>query len=73
LLYQLYFDKRIENPYQSYEKYLDLVSGNTEQAIKDKAVNLSNHDAKVFDTLKKNKVTFIDPCYLKQEVRPRST
>ncbi|HHQ4912954.1 hypothetical protein ACK366_16890 [Aeromonas veronii] len=73
LLYQLYFDKRIENPYQSYEKYLDLVSGNTEQTIKNKAVNLSNHDAKVFDTLKKNKVTFIDLCYLKQEVRPRST
>lgn len=73
LLYQLYFDKRIENPYQSYEKYLDVVNGKTEQKIKDKAKNLSNHDAKAFDILKKNKVTFIEISSLKQEIRPKVT
>ncbi|TOP27128.1 hypothetical protein CGH19_23150 [Vibrio parahaemolyticus] len=73
LLYQLYFDNRIENPYKSHEKYLDLVNGKTEQLIKDKATNLSNHDAKAFDTLKQNKVTFIELGSLKQEAKPRVT
>ncbi|TOF46442.1 hypothetical protein, partial [Vibrio parahaemolyticus] len=57
----------------SHEKYLDLVNGKTEQAIKDKATNLSNHDAKGFDTLKQNKVTFIELGSLEQEAKPRVT
>ncbi|EMK6706298.1 hypothetical protein V9J53_003639, partial [Vibrio cholerae] len=52
---------------------LDLVNGKTEQLIKDKATNLSNHDAKAFDTLKQNKVTFIELGSLKQEAKPRVT
>lgn len=71
LLYQLYFDKVINNPYKDHVKYLDLVNGKTEQVIVDKATNLSNHDAKAFDTLRSNKVTFIDLNPLKQETRPR--
>ncbi|NVO74244.1 antiviral reverse transcriptase Drt4 [Photobacterium damselae] len=66
LLYQLYFDKRIENPYKSYEKYLGLVKAKT-----DKAINMSNHDAKVFDTLKQEKVTFIELSFLNEDIKSR--
>ncbi|EGR1837127.1 antiviral reverse transcriptase Drt4 [Vibrio cholerae] len=73
LLYQLYFDRRIENPYKSHEKYLYLAKSKTEQQIKKQMENLSNHDAMVFDTLMQNKVTFINLVSLKQETRPRVT
>jgi len=59
LLYQVYFDKKIDNPYKDLNKYLPLVKGKTEQIKEDKAKNLCNHDHKAFDVLKSKGVTFI--------------
>jgi hypothetical protein len=59
LLYQVYFDKKIDNPYKDLNKYLPLVNGKTEQIKEDKAKNLCNHDQKAFDVLKSKGVTFI--------------
>ncbi|SUI74118.1 antiviral reverse transcriptase Drt4 [Shewanella morhuae] len=59
LLYQVYFDKKIDNPYKDLNKYLPLVKGVDYQAKKNKAINLCNHDQKSFDVLKSNGVTFI--------------
>jgi hypothetical protein len=59
LLYQVYFDKKIDNPYKDLNKYLPLVNGKTEQIKEDKAKNLCNHDKKAFDVLKIKGVTFI--------------
>jgi len=54
LLYQVFFDKKIENPYKDLSKYYPLVNGNP-----DKARNLCNNDKKVFETLKSKGVSFI--------------
>jgi hypothetical protein len=59
LLYQVFFDKKIENPYKDLNKYLPLAKGKTEQIKKDKARNLCNHDQKSFDVLKSKRVSFI--------------
>jgi hypothetical protein len=59
LLYQVYFDKKIDNPYKDLNKYLPLVKGKTEKIKEDKAKNLCNHDQKAFDVLKSKGVTFI--------------
>ncbi len=59
LLYQVFLDKKIENPYKDLNKYLPLVNGRTEQIREDKARNLCNHDQKAFDVLKNKGVSFI--------------
>lgn len=59
LLYQVFLDKKIENPYKDLNKYLPLVNGKTEQIKEDRARNLCNHDQKSFDVLKSNGVSFI--------------
>jgi N-glycosylase/DNA lyase len=59
LLYQVFLDKKIENPYKDLNKYLPLARGKTEQIKEDKARNLRNHDQKSFDVLKSNGVSFI--------------
>jgi hypothetical protein len=59
LLYQVFFDKKIENPYKDLNKYLPLVKGKTEQIKEDKARNLCNHDQKAFDVLRSKGVSFI--------------
>jgi len=59
LLYQVFLDKRIENPYKDLDKYLHLVTGGTEQVREDKARNICNHDQKSFDILKSKGVSFV--------------
>jgi hypothetical protein len=59
LLYQVFLNEKIENPYKSLDKYLPLVKGSTEQKRQDKARNLCNHDQKSFDVLKSKGVSFI--------------
>ncbi|MFA0681294.1 antiviral reverse transcriptase Drt4 [Vibrio splendidus] len=60
LLYQLYFNKKIDNPYKVPEKYHNLAKKRNGEVNEDQAKNLSNHDAKSFDVLRKNKVTFMN-------------
>ncbi|MBU2870359.1 antiviral reverse transcriptase Drt4 [Colwellia sp. E2M01] len=59
LLYQVFFDKKIENPYKNLDKYLPLVKGKTTQKREEQARNLCNHDQKSFDVLKGKGVSFI--------------
>jgi len=60
LLYQLYKDKKIDNPYSNVEHYKPLVSAKTEGKLLQKATNLLNHDAKAFDILKKDNISFLN-------------
>jgi hypothetical protein len=59
LLYQVFLNKQIANPYKNFDKYSHLVSGKTEKTREDKAKNLCNHDQKSFDILKSKGVSFI--------------
>ncbi|MGS2716889.1 antiviral reverse transcriptase Drt4 [Eionea flava] len=59
LLYQVFLDKNIENPYKNLDKYLPLVKGNTEEDRVVKARNLCNHDKKSFVILKNKGVSFV--------------
>lgn len=58
LLYQVFFDEKIENPYKDLDKYLPLVKASDEQKRKDKARNLCNHDQKFFYVLRSKGVSF---------------
>ncbi|PSU99321.1 hypothetical protein C9J27_10195 [Photobacterium kishitanii] len=60
LLYQMYYLKKIENPYKVPEKYNNLSKNRKGEINADKAKTLSNLDAKSFDVLRKNKVTFLN-------------
>lgn len=60
LLYQLYFNKKINNPYKDPEKYHNLSKKRNGEINEGRAQSWSNHDAKSFDVLRRNKVTFID-------------
>lgn len=71
LLYQLYFNKQIDNPYKEPEKYHNLAKKSNGEVNEDKAKNWSNHDAKSFDVLRKNKVTFMDLQTLSLPKRPK--
>lgn len=59
LLYQVFLDKKIGNPYIDLNKYLPLVKGQTDQIKEGRARNLCNHDQKSFDVLKSKGVSFI--------------
>jgi hypothetical protein len=61
LLYQLFFLKKISNPYKVPAKYHHLVKHPKTGVVNENlAQNLSNLDAKVFDTLRSKKVTFLN-------------
>lgn len=59
LLYQVFFDGKISNPYENLDKYLPLVNGAKEESKVTKAENFRNHDKKSFDVLKNKGVSFI--------------
>lgn len=67
LLYQVFFDKKIENPYKDLSKYFPLAKGKTDQIKEDRAINLCNHDQKSFDILKSKGVSFISLKHLVPE------
>ena len=54
LLYQVFFDEKIENPYKDFNKYLPVVKNK-----EPKARNFCNHDQKAFKVLKDKGVSFI--------------
>ena len=55
LLYQLFFDDKITNPYQAKKAYANHLKSNN-----DTEENAMNREIQVFNTLKKNSVSFID-------------
>nr|WP_275664229.1 RNA-directed DNA polymerase [Vibrio brasiliensis] len=71
LLYQLYFNKKIDNPYKVPEKYHNLSKKRNGEINESKAQSWSNQDAKSFDVLRKSKVTFMDLQTLTLPKRPK--
>lgn len=60
LLYQLYYNNKIANPYSNKSLYNDLASNGNNQVNEGTVNNLSGHDQKSFEILKQNKVSFVD-------------
>ncbi|MFP1110408.1 hypothetical protein ACK8QL_19065, partial [Vibrio cholerae] len=71
LLYQLYLNKKIDNPYKVPEKYHNLAKNKKGEVDERRAQSWSNHDAKCFDVLRKNKVTFMNLQTLSLPERPK--
>lgn len=73
LLYQLYFNKKINNPYNAPGKYHNLSKKRNGEINEGRAQSWSNHDAKAFDILRRNKVTFIDLKVLSLPKMPKTS
>lgn len=60
LLYQMYFLKKIENPYKNPVKYHNLSKDRKGNIKEELAKQWANLDSKSFDVLKRNKVSFLN-------------
>ncbi|WP_162901835.1 antiviral reverse transcriptase Drt4 [Aeromonas hydrophila] len=60
LLYQMYINKKIDNPYKNPVKYYNLSKDRNSVVKEDRAIQLANLDSRSFDILRRNKVTFLN-------------